>query len=130
MTSTALSAASDSSAARYGFEPRVYPTPQHMGPFGRQEALSREKCDHPRPEQFLQRLETYFGHNVKQPRSCEQPVSHQRIQVRVKVKIFSRRIAGAYRARVGPGKSWRDPGLLLARSVMRSGPSTRNAGFP
>ncbi len=44
-------------AAAMDVEARMHPTPEHVRPFYRQQALVHQKRDDPSPEQLLQRLE-------------------------------------------------------------------------
>ena len=72
----------------------MHPAAKHPGPLARQEPFPREKRDHFRPEQFLERLETHLGQNVEQPRAREKPVGHEGVKVRVKVEVLAEGVDG------------------------------------
>jgi hypothetical protein len=67
----------------------MYPAAQHVRPRHRQEPLVHQKRDDPRPEQVLQRLEAHIGQDIKQARAHEEAVSHQCVQVGVKIQILA-----------------------------------------
>ena len=81
-------------------EARVNPASQHPGPLGRQQPLVDQKRDHPCSEEFLQGLETGLGHDVEDPRTCKQPVGHQRVQVGVEVQILAEGLNGPEGSRI------------------------------